>query len=153
MFPATAPDLATWPAVNASRFAVPWVRARALALATAVVVALAFRTAGLATYGFNEDEINKVHAIAGRVHTGVLSADALASIVRALPPGVTELMVHPGYHDADLERSSTRLLESRQQELDLLCKLETRAVLVGERVDLVRHDLTHVIKGSLRHVS
>ena len=89
----------------------------------------------------------------GRVHTGVLSATALAGIVRALPPGVTELMVHPGYHDDELERTGTRLLESRQQELDLLCKLETRAVLVGERVDLVRHDLTHVMKRSLRHVS
>ena len=63
VFPSTAPNLATWPAVNASRFAVPWVRARALALATAVVVALAFRTAGLATYGFSEDEIDKVLAI------------------------------------------------------------------------------------------
>lgn len=29
----------------------------------AVVVALAFRTTGLSTYGFSEDEINKVHAI------------------------------------------------------------------------------------------
>ena len=90
---------------------------------------------------------------AGRIHTGVLSTDALARIIRALQPGVTELMVHPGYHDDELERTGTRLLESRQRELDLLCKLETRALLVGERVDLVRHDLTHVMNRSLRHVS
>jgi chitin disaccharide deacetylase len=90
---------------------------------------------------------------AGRIHTGVLSPDALAGIVRALQPGVTELMVHPGYHDDELERTGTRLLESRKRELDLLCKLETRALLVGERVDLVRHDLTHVMNRSLRHVS
>ena len=90
---------------------------------------------------------------AGRIHTGVLGSDALAGIVRALSPGITELMVHPGYHDDDLERTGTRLLESRQQELDLLCRLETRALLVGERVDLVRHDLTHVMQRSLRHVS
>jgi len=93
----------------------------------------------------------------GRVHTGVLSASALAGIARALQPGVTELMVHPGYADDDLERTGTRLLESRQKELDLLCSLEARALLVGERVDLVRHDLTHVVKSvvkrSLRHVS
>src|SRR5262245_44735806 len=38
-------------------------RVRTLALATAVAVALAFRTVGLATYGFSEDEINKVRAI------------------------------------------------------------------------------------------
>ncbi len=89
----------------------------------------------------------------GRIHTGILSAEALAGLVRALPPGVTELMVHPGYRDDELERSGTRLLESRQTELDLLCRLETRALLMGERVDLLRHDLTHVLNRSLRHVS
>jgi predicted glycoside hydrolase/deacetylase ChbG (UPF0249 family) len=89
----------------------------------------------------------------GRVHTGFLNAAALAGIVRSLRPGVTELMVHPAYCDDELERTGTRLLESRQQELDLLCRLETRALLAGERVDLLRHDLTHVMKRSLRHVS
>jgi hopanoid biosynthesis associated protein HpnK len=90
---------------------------------------------------------------AGRIHTGILNADALAGLVRALRPGVTELMVHPGYTDDELERTGTRLLESRQTEVDLLCSLKTRALLVGERVDLVRHDLTHVMKRSFRHVS
>ena len=89
----------------------------------------------------------------GRIHTGVLSADALAGVVRALQPGVTELMVHPGYRDHELERTGTRLLESRQKELELLCSLEARAMLVGERVDLLRHDLTHVMNRSFRHVS
>ena len=89
----------------------------------------------------------------GRIHTGILSAHALAGVVRALQPGVSELMVHPGYADDELERTGTRLLESRHNELDLLCSLETRALLVGERVELLRHDLTHVMKRSLRHVS
>ena len=90
---------------------------------------------------------------AGRIHTGILSVDAFARLVRALQPGVTELMVHPGYTDDELERTGTRLLESRQKELDLLCSLEARALLVGERVDLLRHDLTHVMNRSFRHVS
>jgi hopanoid biosynthesis associated protein HpnK len=89
----------------------------------------------------------------GRIHTGILTADALAGIVRALQPGVTELMVHPGYSDDELERTGTRLLESRHKELDLLCSLQARALLVGERVDLLRHDLTHVMNRSFRHVS
>jgi hopanoid biosynthesis associated protein HpnK len=89
----------------------------------------------------------------GRIHTGILNADALAGIMRALRPGITELMVHPGYCDDELERTGTRLLESRQKELDLLCSVQARALVVGERLDLVRHDLTHVIKRSLRHVS
>jgi predicted glycoside hydrolase/deacetylase ChbG (UPF0249 family) len=89
----------------------------------------------------------------GRIHTGILNADSLAGLVRSLPPGVTELMVHPGYTDDELERTGTRLLESRQHELDLLCSLQTRALLAGERVELRRHDLTPVIKRSFRHVS
>jgi hopanoid biosynthesis associated protein HpnK len=89
----------------------------------------------------------------GRIHTGILGADALAGLVRELPPGVTELMVHPGYTDDELERTGTRLLASRSHELDLLCGLEARALLVGERVDLVRHDLAHVMRRSFRHVS
>jgi hopanoid biosynthesis associated protein HpnK len=89
----------------------------------------------------------------GRLHTGILTADALAGLVRALQPGVTELMVHPVYADDELERTGTRLLESRQKELDLLCSLETRALLVGERVDLLRHDLTHSMTRSFRYVS
>jgi chitin disaccharide deacetylase len=88
----------------------------------------------------------------GRIHTGALSMAAFAAIVRTLRPGVTELMVHPGYTDDELERTGTRLLQSRQDELDLLCRLDARALVVGERVDLVRHDLTHV-KRSLRKVS
>jgi predicted glycoside hydrolase/deacetylase ChbG (UPF0249 family) len=91
--------------------------------------------------------------VVGRIHTGILSADALAGLVRALLPGVTELMVHPGYTDDELERTGTRLLESRQQEVALLCSLEARALLVGERVELLRHDLTHVMNRSIRHVS
>lgn len=89
----------------------------------------------------------------GRIHTGILSADAFARLVRALEPGVTELMVHPGYIDDQLERTGTRLLESRQIEMDLLCSLQARAILAGERVNLLRHDLTPFKKRSVRHVS
>jgi predicted glycoside hydrolase/deacetylase ChbG (UPF0249 family) len=89
----------------------------------------------------------------GRVHTGILNRSALRTLLRATAPGVTELMVHPGYVDEALTRTNTRLLESRQQELELLCSMSTRAILVGERIDLVRHDLAHIVRRSFRHVS
>src|SRR5262249_17151124 len=76
----------------------------------------------------------------GRVHPGVLGRPSLRAMLHATRPGVTELMVHPGYLDDDLRQTGTRLLESRQQELELLSSLETRALIVGERIDLVRHD-------------
>ena len=89
----------------------------------------------------------------GRIHTGVIDKAALHSMLRAIGPGVTELMVHPGYVDDALMRTSTRLLESRQQELGLLCSMATRALVAGERIELVRHDLTRIVRRSARHVS
>lgn len=89
----------------------------------------------------------------GRVHTGALSAADLPPLIGRTQPGVTELMVHPGYLDADLRAAHTRLLESRRRELDLLCRPQTRALLHSERIDLVRHDLVHSSKRSVRYVS
>src|SRR5439155_22729538 len=80
-------------------------------------------------------------AFIGRIRTGVLDRSSLAVMLRAVGRGVTELMVHPGYVDDDLRRANTRLVESRQEELELLCSMETRARLVAERIELVRHDL------------
>jgi len=89
----------------------------------------------------------------GRIHTGVLNRSTLDAMLRASAPGVTELMVHPGYVDDALRRTATRLLESREQELDLLCSLETRALLAGAHIHLVRHDLAPMVRRSLLHVS
>jgi chitin disaccharide deacetylase len=89
----------------------------------------------------------------GRIHTGALNRAALHSLLRSVQPGVTELMVHPGYYDEALKRTGTRLLDSRQEELALLSSMETGAVLVAERLNLVRHDLAESPRRSLRHVS
>ena len=91
--------------------------------------------------------------LAGRIDTGSLNADRLSELLRATGPGVTELMVHPGYLDEALKRTGTRLLESRAQELELLCTMKTRALVAGEHIELVRHDLVHPAKRSFRHVS
>jgi predicted glycoside hydrolase/deacetylase ChbG (UPF0249 family) len=89
----------------------------------------------------------------GRIDTGILSRPALRRMLRRAPAGVTELMVHPGYIDEALRRMSTRLVDSRLEEVALLCSMETRALLVGERIQLVRHDLARSARRSLRHVS
>jgi len=89
----------------------------------------------------------------GRIDTGVLTPPALHELLRNARPGVTELMVHPGYVDDALRRLPTRLVESRLEEVALLCRMETRALLVGERIQLVRHDLARASRRSLRHVS
>ncbi len=89
----------------------------------------------------------------GRTQTGVLSAPALAAMVRALPPGVTELMVHPGYVDEALTRLNTRLLDARADEVNLLTHPNTFDLLINQRITLIRHDLSLSEYRSLRHVS
>lgn len=56
-------------------------------------------------------------AVAG---TGILDADTLRSLLRALPNGTWELVTHPGYHDADLDRIRTRLRATREVEREAL---------------------------------
>jgi chitin disaccharide deacetylase len=80
----------------------------------------------------------------GRAHTGVLNADALLASIRRLRPGVTELMVHPGYPDDALRRMPTRLLSSRATEVALLRAGRIRAALADHNIQLVRHDLIPV---------
>ena len=89
----------------------------------------------------------------GRLATGVLTRPVLHEMLRSTGPGVTELMVHPGYVDEALRHLPTRLVESRLEEVALLCSMETQALLVGERIQLVRHDLARPARRSLRHVS
>ena len=89
----------------------------------------------------------------GRLATGVLTRPVLHEMLRNTGPGLTELMVHPGYVDEALRHLPTRLVESRLEEVALLCSMETQALLVGERIQLVRHDLARPARRSLRHVS
>ena len=89
----------------------------------------------------------------GRIQTGVLDRSMLQALLRGIGDGVTELMVHPGYANAALAATGTRLLASRERELELLCDLATRAVVDTENIILTRHDLKPVDRRSLRHVS
>ncbi|MFP5213062.1 MAG: carbohydrate deacetylase [Acidobacteriota bacterium] len=52
--------------------------------------------------------------------TGIWTEAAAERLVKALPPGVSEWMVHPGDCDAELRANRTRLLESREAERNIL---------------------------------
>jgi predicted glycoside hydrolase/deacetylase ChbG (UPF0249 family) len=74
----------------------------------------------------------------GVTSTGTLDERAFAHIIRALPAeGIYEFVCHPGYNDPDLASAGTRLLESRQVELDLLGSEKARALLQSSQVNLV----------------
>jgi hopanoid biosynthesis associated protein HpnK len=72
----------------------------------------------------------------GVTQTGFLDLEALAAIFHDLPDGISELMCHPGYVDADLQKTPTRLLLQRERELQLLTGAEVRDLLTREKVEL-----------------
>ncbi len=74
----------------------------------------------------------------GVTATGTLTSEQFAQIARNLPSdGTYEFVCHPGYNDPDLASAGTRLLESRQVELDILCSPSTREPLHSSQVKLV----------------
>jgi len=73
---------------------------------------------------------------AGFQITGLFRAKELATLIRALPDGVTELMCHPGYCTDELRSTNTRLKESRQRELEALVSEEARAAVAERGVTL-----------------
>ena len=91
----------------------------------------------------------------GRKMTGVMTASDLECALRRLRPGHTELMVHPGYIDEALRRMPTRLLASREREVELLTSTATTRVIAGEDIVLVPHDpqTSLATVRSYRHVS
>jgi predicted glycoside hydrolase/deacetylase ChbG (UPF0249 family) len=69
----------------------------------------------------------------GVLATRSLDAVTIASLLSAMPEGIFELVTHPGYNDVDLARAGTRLLASREVELEALLSigLENRADLAS----------------------
>ncbi len=76
---------------------------------------------------------------AGFLLTGRFRVDELVSLIRQLPEGTTEFMCHPGYVDEALESAATRLVLSRERELEALLAPETRAALAAGGVELVTY--------------
>ena len=68
--------------------------------------------------------------------TGNLNQKLLNEITQALPEGTWELVCHPGYLDADLESAGTRLVHSRQVELQALTSEETKQALTVPGIQL-----------------
>jgi predicted glycoside hydrolase/deacetylase ChbG (UPF0249 family) len=75
----------------------------------------------------------------GITETGFLDLPAFADIIQDLAPGTHEVMCHPGYVDADLRKTPTRLLEQRERELGMLTSRETRHLLEEAEVQLVSY--------------
>jgi predicted glycoside hydrolase/deacetylase ChbG (UPF0249 family) len=75
----------------------------------------------------------------GLTQTGFLDANELETILWNLPEGTTELMCHPGYRDAGLAASSTRLQMHRERELEGLKDVRLRKVIAAAGIELIHY--------------
>lgn len=75
----------------------------------------------------------------GIVVTGHLDRQLFQGIAENIPEGTWEFVCHPGYVDDDLQTITTRLRESRRNELELLTSPEAREVLASRDVELITY--------------
>ena len=68
--------------------------------------------------------------------TGLWNTAAALQLLKDLPPGISEWMLHPGNCDQELRNASSRLLEQRERERDLLLAAELQECLAREAITL-----------------
>ena len=73
----------------------------------------------------------------GLAATGFVSAVALRKLIETLPPGQTEIMLHPGINDAALAATGTRLLAQRELELAALLDPAVKRAVVAQGIQLI----------------
>jgi len=75
----------------------------------------------------------------GITQTGLLDTASLERLLEALPEGTSELMCHPGYADAALRATPTRLVEQRERELTALISAEARRRVAESGIQLIHY--------------
>ncbi len=107
-----------------------WVRAAE----TATLRRLYAKRFGAAIHSFG---LATTRGSIGVTITGAMNPKRLAKSLSNLPDGDYELVCHPGYNDAALAQAGTRLLESRERELEILKSPETRKLLGAQGIELI----------------
>jgi predicted glycoside hydrolase/deacetylase ChbG (UPF0249 family) len=76
---------------------------------------------------------------AGFALTGHLNEHKLLKLIERLPEGTTELMCHPGFCRDELRRTNTRLMDSREIELNALTSAKVREALTARGIELANY--------------
>lgn len=121
-----------WPAVGVVSKPVLWVRA--------LEVAALRRFSADFLQIVHEEGMSTTDGTVGVIATGKLDQKLLLDTIQAVPEGAWELVCHPGYMDADLAAAGTRLLASRQVELEALTSDETRKALSERGIELISYE-------------
>ncbi|HEV3040578.1 MAG TPA: ChbG/HpnK family deacetylase [Candidatus Angelobacter sp.] len=88
----------------------------------------------------NKEQMKTTAGTAGIIVTGCLNQQLLTATLQELPEGDWEFVCHPGYLDSDLRSAGSRLIESRQTELQVLTSPETRQVLAHKGIRLISYE-------------
>lgn len=86
-----------------------------------------------------ENDMLTTDGTVGIAVTGKLNQKTLLAILASLPEGTWELVCHPGYPDADLKAAGTRLVDSRQVELEALTAEETQKIMSDRGIELISY--------------
>lgn len=86
-----------------------------------------------------EEGLYTTDGTVGIAATGMLNQKTLSAVIAALPEGTWELVCHPGYSDDDLRAAGTRLLKSREIELEALMSAETKSLLERQKIQLISY--------------
>ena len=84
----------------------------------------------------------------GIVLTGRLTRQEFGETLVALPPGVTEVMCHPGYCDAELDGAPTRLRRERELERETVSDATWRARAQDYGIRLTSFGELSALRGS-----
>jgi hopanoid biosynthesis associated protein HpnK len=84
----------------------------------------------------------------GLAATGELGPGLLRRLLDRVQEGSTEIMVHPGVRDAELERSGSRLQVERQHEMDGLLAPEVRRAVYQQGFRLITYRELGVTSGN-----
>ena len=86
----------------------------------------------------------------GRTDVTKISAESLASIFRALGPGVSEISCHPGRMES---RPDAWYNREREVELQSLCDAKVKAAIAAEGIRLISfREYRHVASTTARHM-
>ena len=69
--------------------------------------------------------------------TGYTTSAKLRQMFDMLTEGTAEIMLHPGYRDADLERTGSRLQQARQNEMEALLDPELKRAVAERGIRLI----------------
>src|SRR4030095_4429922 len=73
----------------------------------------------------------------GILATGSLTLELFRNILDHIPEGTWEFVCHPGYEDVALRASGTRLLGSRNEEIEILTSDDARRTLEAHAIQLI----------------